>query len=214
MSHTLPHASIYTLTHIYILFTLARFQELHAPSVFLVFLNGLLVGIHRQPDVFTARLRAQRRSGHIGEFVSVFSHEQHKAVYIATDGGRVCRPLVIVDARTRLPRVTAQHLSDLEANLRDFDSFLGDNAVEYVDVNEENNCLVALRDADIGPHTTHVEIDPMTILGVVTGLIPYPHHNQSPRNTYQVRERERERECAVNALIHALPLHMPLSMYT
>ena len=30
------------------------------------------------------------------------------------------------------------------------------------------------------------EIDPLTILGVVAGLIPYPHHNQSPRNTYQV----------------------------
>jgi hypothetical protein len=30
-----------------------------------------------------------------------------------------------------------------------------------------------------------MEIDPMTILGVVSGLIPYPHHNQSPRNTYQ-----------------------------
>jgi DNA-directed RNA polymerase III subunit RPC2 len=50
---------------------------------------------------------------------------------------------------------------------------------------QENNCLVALRDSDIGPHHTHVEVDPMTILGVVTGLIPYPHHNQSPRNTYQ-----------------------------
>ena len=25
----------------------------------------------------------------------------------------------------------------------------------------------------------------MTILGVVVGLVPYPHHNQSPRNTYQ-----------------------------
>jgi DNA-directed RNA polymerase III subunit RPC2 len=28
---------------------------------------------------------------------------------------------------------------------------------------------------------THLEIDPMTLLGVVAGLIPNPHHNQSPR---------------------------------
>jgi len=29
-----------------------------------------------------------------------------------------------------------------------------------------------------------MEIDPFTILGVVAGLIPYPHHNQSARNTF------------------------------
>ncbi len=36
-----------------------------------------------------------------------------------------------------------------------------------------------------GVATTHLEIEPFTVLGVVAGLIPYPHHNQSPRNTYQ-----------------------------
>ena len=33
--------------------------------------------------------------------------------------------------------------------------------------------------------TTHLEIEPFTLLGVCVGLVPYPHHNQSPRNTYQ-----------------------------
>src|ERR1700750_655853 len=40
-------------------------------------------------------------------------------------------------------------------------------------------------ESDINEATTHLEIEPFTILGAVAGLIPYPHHNQSPRNTYQ-----------------------------
>lgn len=40
-------------------------------------------------------------------------------------------------------------------------------------------------ESDAGPDNTHIEIEPFTILGVCAGLIPYPHHNQSPRNTYQ-----------------------------
>jgi hypothetical protein len=57
--------------------------------------------------------------------------------------------------------------------------------IEYLDVNEENNSLVTLYEKEATVDTTHVEIEPFTILGVVAGLIPYPHHNQSPRNTYQ-----------------------------
>lgn len=57
--------------------------------------------------------------------------------------------------------------------------------MEYLDVNEENDSYIALYEADIVPTTTHLEIEPFTLLGAVAGLIPYPHHNQSPRNTYQ-----------------------------
>jgi len=32
---------------------------------------------------------------------------------------------------------------------------------------------------------THVEMDPTSILGIAANIIPYPNHNQGPRNTYQ-----------------------------
>jgi DNA-directed RNA polymerase III subunit RPC2 len=66
-----------------------------------------------------------------------------------------------------------------------FDDFLRKGLVEYLDVNEENDSYIALYEVDIVPATTHLEIEPFTLLGAVAGLIPYPHHNQSPRNTYQ-----------------------------
>ena len=32
---------------------------------------------------------------------------------------------------------------------------------------------------------THCEIHPSTIFGILASCIPFPDHNQSPRNTYQ-----------------------------
>lgn len=65
-----------------------------------------------------------------------------------------------------------------------FEDFLKQGLVEYLDVNEESDSNIATYESDIIPETTHLEIEPFTILGAVAGLIPYPHHNQSPRNTY------------------------------
>ncbi len=36
-----------------------------------------------------------------------------------------------------------------------------------------------------GGRYTHCEIHPSMILGVCASIIPFPDHNQSPRNTYQ-----------------------------
>ena len=50
--------------------------------------------------------------------------------------------------------------------MRDLGALVRDGIVEYVDVNEENNCFVALYESDIiRGKTTHMEIDPLTILG-------------------------------------------------
>ena len=73
--------------------------------------------------------------------------------------------------------LTQQHISDLVLGIKDFSDFLRAGLLEYLDVNEENNAFIALNEHGVSPMTTHMEIDPFTILGVVAGLIPYPHHN-------------------------------------
>eukprot|EP00919_Chromeraceae_sp_WS-2016_P072264 GHVR01170988.1.p1 GENE.GHVR01170988.1~~GHVR01170988.1.p1 ORF type:complete len:868 (+),score=218.67 GHVR01170988.1:1258-3861(+) len=158
-------------------------EELHAPGTFIVMLNGRLLGAHRRPQQFITGIRTLRRMGKIGEFVSIYDNELHKTVYISCDGGRLCRPLIIVEGG--VPRLTNKHMTMLQNGEFNFFDFLRCGIIEWVDVNEENGCLIAMRESDIIHASTHMEIDPLTILGVVAGLIPYPNHNQSPRNTYQ-----------------------------
>jgi DNA-directed RNA polymerase III subunit RPC2 len=158
-------------------------QELHAPGNYGIYLNGTLVGITRFPNKFVKSIRQFRRSGRISEFISIYTNHHHSAVNIATDGGRICRPLIIVENKESL--VKEHHVRDLLAGKLTFDDFLSLGLVEYLDCNEENDSYIALYEDNIIEETTHLEIEPFTVLGAVAGLIPYPHHNQSPRNTYQ-----------------------------
>ena len=130
-----------------------------------------------------ASLRRLRRAGRIHKYVSLYTHASHRTVYMASDGGRVCRPLIRVEKGRAL--ITQKDLDLIEQKLLTFDDLVERGVIEYVDVNEENDCFIALREKHVTSQTTHLEIHPMTILGVVAGLIPFPHHNQSPRNTYQ-----------------------------
>ena len=65
----------------------------------------------------------------------------------------------------------------------------------YIDAEEEETTMIAMTIADLrnareagaatGTTYTHCEIHPAMILGVCASIIPFPDHNQSPRNTYQ-----------------------------
>ncbi|KAF0305075.1 DNA-directed RNA polymerase III subunit RPC2 [Amphibalanus amphitrite] len=158
-------------------------EELSHKSVYIVFLNGNILGVTRNYRRLITTFRLLRRSGLLSGFVSIYPSHKHRCVYVSSDGGRLCRPYIIVE-RCR-PRVTAAHMEELARGLRTFQDFLHDGLVEYLDVNEENDSNIALYEKDITSATTHLEVEPFTLLGVCAGLIPYPHHNQSPRNTYQ-----------------------------
>ena len=69
--------------------------------------------------------------------------------------------------------------------------------IEYVDTEEEETTMIAMTiDELVGQRInaepggvkhmyTHCEIHPSMILGICASIIPFPDHNQSPRNTYQ-----------------------------
>lgn len=80
----------------------------------LVLLNGSIVGVHRDAPALVDAYRRLRRAGLVGEFVSVTL--DGPTVHIASDGGRVCRPLIICDAG--VPRVTAAHTAKARAPAR------------------------------------------------------------------------------------------------
>ncbi|KNC82092.1 DNA-directed RNA polymerase III subunit RPC2 [Sphaeroforma arctica JP610] len=158
-------------------------EELCAPNMYIVFLNGVIAGCTRDHQRLVRDVRAMRRAGHVSEFVSIYPSHMQSSINISSDGGRVCRPYIIVEKGQ--PMVTEGHIRELNQGLRSFNDFLSDGLVEYLDVNEENDSLIALNESYVNPKTTHMEIEPFTILGICVGLVPYPHHNQSPRNTYQ-----------------------------
>lgn len=75
-----------------------------------------------------------------------------------------------------------------------FQDLVASGVVEYIDTMEEETTMIAtgpesLQPADDGTYYcqtwTHCEIHPAMILGVCASIIPFPDHNQSPRNTYQ-----------------------------
>ncbi|CAO1395823.1 unnamed protein product [Diamesa hyperborea] len=159
-------------------------EVINDKNVFMVFINGNILGVILGYTRLIQVFRMMRRKGLIGPFVSIHTSFLRRCVYIHTDGGRLCRPYIIVSRGQ--PLVKQQHIDDVKSGIRKFEDFLDEGLIEYLDVNEENDSFIAFQEIDIDPEkTTHLEIEPFTLLGVCAGLVPYPHHNQSPRNTYQ-----------------------------
>ena len=150
---------------------------------FIIYVNGTPIGLTSLPNEFCKKFRKCRRMGLIHEFVSIYCNEENNSINIACDSGRLTRPYIRVVNQN--PLVTSNDLAMIKNNSITFSSLVKCGKIEYLDANEENNALIALNEQWIKPDTTHMEIAEYSILGVIAGLIPYPHHNQSPRNTYQ-----------------------------
>jgi len=150
-----------------------------------VFLNGRLIGYHPNGEELAQAIRRLRRQGKISSEVNV-AHYMSKyidEVYINCDEGRIRRPLFVVENGEL--KLKPEHIEKLKNGEWSFEDLVRNGIVEYLDAEEEENALIALNPEDITKEHTHMEIWTPAILGITASTIPYPEHNQSPRNTYQ-----------------------------
>ena len=162
-----------------------------------VFLNGAWVGVHDDPNVFVETMRELRRSGEIMDEISIIYDIQLKEVRLVGDYGRCCRPLYIVeDQRMHINKDAILALKYNDITNYSWECLIRDGLLEYIDCEEEETTMIAMSIKDLeearnnqhGAYSetyTHCEIHPSMILGICASIIPFPDHNQSPRNTYQ-----------------------------
>ncbi|MBL7054780.1 DNA-directed RNA polymerase subunit B [Candidatus Woesearchaeota archaeon] len=144
-----------------------------------VYLNSKFLGTVENCEEFTSRIREDRRKGSITSNLNVFYYEKADEVHIESSKGRARRPLIIVrECRSML---TERHLKQLEKNEISWSDLLNQGVIEYLDAAEEENALVAFFEKDLTIEHTHLEITPLSMLGLCSSLVPYSNFNQSTR---------------------------------
>jgi len=158
-----------------------------------VFINGCWVGISDEPLSLYTMLKTMKHKGIINIYTSIVFDYKLQEIRICNDSGRVTRPLLRVkDKNILLTKTVIEGLKNHELTWDDLftDCKIEDAVLEYVDPEEQSFSMIATKPVDLISGTefkkyTHCEIHPSTLFGVVASCIPFPDHNQSPRNTYQ-----------------------------
>jgi DNA-directed RNA polymerase II subunit RPB2 len=162
-----------------------------------LFLNGAWIGTLSTADTLRTlgQLRKAKRCGRIHVQTGIIWKASLREIWITTEAGRMLRPLFYAEAlRDIAADKSGKLLAEVSAlenweNLLLWSSPQGNNLIEYIDPGETESSYIAMFPDDVikkpGDSYTHSEIHPSTALGTLASNIPFPDHNQSPRNSYQ-----------------------------
>ena len=159
-----------------------------------VFINGSWLGIVNNPVELYQSLKQKKYKGIINIYTSIIFDIRRREIRVCNDSGRLVRPLLRVkNNKLIITKDIIVKLQKKELSWEDLftDCLIDESVLEYVDAAEQNMSMVAMEPIHLTKNEqfvykyTHCEIHPSTIFGILASCIPFPEHNQSPRNTYQ-----------------------------
>ena len=170
-------------------------EPVHLSNKVKVFINGCWVGIANNPIELYNEMKDKKYRGIINIYTSITFNYDTLEIRICNDSGRLTRPVLRVrDNRALITSEIIDKLNKKELSWNDLltNCKLDESVIEYIDPEEQNFSMIAMKcksnyiqDPNAYFQYTHCEIHPSTIFGVLASCVPYPEHNQAPRNTYQ-----------------------------
>ena len=143
-----------------------------------VFLNGILMGITIDPIALIKELKQFRNNGLLDKEISFTFDKDESEIKIFCDEGRFIRPLLTVNQHNEINMT--------ESDPFDWEEMVSQQKIQYIDNSEIQGSVVAMTEKDMADYRVdYCEINPAVMLGVMASTIPFPDHNQSPRNIYQ-----------------------------
>ena len=141
-----------------------------------IFINGEWLGFVKNSKKLIEYYKKHRSIGIINIYNSIYMDYKVNTIYIYTDRGRCIRPLIKTSS--------SKNIKSIVNNFMWKDLLVNKSIIEYIDIHEVNNILISTSITN-NKEYSHCEIDASVMLGILASSIPFAHHNQSPRNTYQ-----------------------------
>lgn len=153
-----------------------------------VFLNNRYIGKVNEGGEFISQLLKQRRSNKIPSNINFLYNNKSDQVFVETGSGRCIRPLIVAnDGKAAL---TDAHVEQLNKNEIKWSDLIQQGVIEYLDSLEEENTIVSLKESNLKPEDTHLDISPIDIFGLAASIVPFGNYNQGVRLTQGAKNQK------------------------
>ncbi|MBN2052634.1 DNA-directed RNA polymerase subunit B [Candidatus Woesearchaeota archaeon] len=146
-----------------------------------VFLNNKFVGKVNNGKDYVNQLIGLRRSNKMPFGISALYDDKTDQVFIESGSGRCIRPLVVV--KDGKPLLTDNMVEKLNKNELKWQDLVQQGVIEFLDSMEEESAIVSLKESNLSPGDTHLDLSPIDIFGLTSSLVPFGNYNQGVRLT-------------------------------